>query len=156
MKSFYNEEAKFNAFSTLSFDSICIGMKYSGTAKWLRIGVNGSSLRDIFHNGNDIQTSISRDKWKSLITGSSLQVNCNRQGFNVKDDDGKMYVRIGYVGNQEDDCRSPDSFIALGGSTSFILCSISHLAKISCGNFASCSPDNGVKSLPAMGFILVQ
>ena len=130
MKSFYSEEAKFNAFSKLSFDSICIGMKYSGTTKWLRINVKGSSLQDIFQTGNYIQTSISRDTWKGLITGSSLQLNCNRQGFNVKDTAGRLCARIGYIGNQENECHSPDSFIALGGSTSFILCSISHLSSV--------------------------
>ena len=155
MKSFYNEEAKFNAFSKLSFDSICIGLKYSGTTKWLRINVKGSSLQDIFQTGNYIQTSISRDTWKGLIRGSSLQLNCNHQGFNVKGGDGKMYVRIGYVGNNENSCDSPDSFLGIG-TINYVLCSTYHLADISCGNFASCQPDNGDKSLPAMGFILVQ
>ena len=155
IKSFDNEEAKFMAFSKLSFDAVCIGFKYSGTTKWLRINQSGSSLLSIFQNGNYIATSINRETWKSLIAGSSLQQNCNRQGFNVKDANGKLYARIGYIGNQENDCRTPDSFIAIGADSS-VLCSIPHLTKISCGNLASCSPDNGDKSLPTMGFILVQ
>ena len=155
MKSFYNEEAKFNAFSKMSFDSICIGMKYSGTTKWLRIPVKGSSLQDIFKNGQYIQTSISRSTWKGLIAGSSLQVNCNRQGFNVKGNDGHMYARIGFVGNNEKDCGNPDSFLGIG-VRNYVLCPTSHLADISCGNFASCGSDNGDKSLPAMGYVLVQ
>ena len=139
----------------MSFDSICIGMKYSGATKWLRIPVKGSSLKDIFKNGNYIQTSISRNTWKGLIAGSSLQVYCNRQGINVKGNGGHMYARIGYIGNNEDNCDTPDSFIALG-STRSIPSSDTYLAKISCGNLGSWLPDNGNKSLSAMGFILVQ
>ena len=154
IKSFYTEEAKFNAFSKLSFDSVCIGMKFAGATKWLLINQNGTSLLDIFKAGTDIATSISRHTWKGLIQGSSLQVHCNRQGFNVKDSSGNIYARIGYIGNQENECITPDSFIALGSRNS-VPCG-SSLYKISCGNFASCSPDNGDKSLAAMGFILLQ
>ena len=154
IKSFYTEEAKFNAFSKLSFHTVCIGMKYEGATNWLLVNKTGSSLQDIFKAGTYVATSINRDVWKGLIRDSSLQVYCNRQGFNVKDQYGNIYARIGYLGNQENECYTPDSFIALGARNS-VVCA-SPLPKISCGNFASCSPDNGDKSLAAMGFILLQ
>ena len=154
IKSFDDEEAKFNAYSKLSFNTVCIGFKYSGSTKWLRINQEGISLLDIFKNGTYIPTSISRDIWKGLIANSSLQRNCNRQGFNVYDDNGKFWARIGYIGNEQYDCSTPDSFIALG-SRGVSECS-SHTTKIYCGNLAGCNADNGDKLLPTMGFILVQ
>ena len=71
------------------------------------------------------------------------------------DEKGNIYARIGYIGNEQYDCRTPDSFIALG-SISFGSDHKSNLTSISCGNFASYIPDNGDKSLSTMGFILVQ
>ena len=153
-KSFYTEEAKFHAFSRVSFKSMCIGMTHSGTTKWLRINKGGSSLQDIFKNGTYIATSFNRRTWKSLIQESSLQNNCNREGINVQNSVGKVYVRVGIAANNEGDCESPNSFIGLGMAL-LSPCS-STLREISCGNYASCEPDNGRKSLPAMGFILIQ
>ena len=71
------------------------------------------------------------------------------------DDKGSIYARIGYIGNEQNDCGTPDSFIALG-SRSFASDHGANLKNISCGNFASFNPDNGKKSLPAVGFILLQ
>ena len=154
-KSFDNVEAKFNAYSKVSFDAVCIRFKYSGFTKWLRINQKGASLLDTFKTGTYIPTSINRGIWKALIAESSLQQNCNRQGFNVYDDKGSIYPRIGYIGNEQYDCRTPDSFIALG-SISFGSDHGSNLTSISCWSIASYIPDNGDKSRSTTGFILVQ
>ena len=133
---------------------MCIGMTYNGTIRWLRINKGGSSLQDMFKNGTYIATSLSRSTWKSLIPGSSLQYNCNREGINLQSSVGRIFTRIGYHANQEDNCETPDSFIGLGIANG-VPCLLS-LREISCGNFASCGADNGDISLPAMGFILIQ
>ena len=71
--------------------------------------------------------------------------------------DGSKYakVRFGILGNQENDCITPDSFMALGADyqRSYCLGGPSHNAV---GNVASCSPDNGDKNIKAMGYILVR
>ena len=149
LKSLFTEEAKFPAFSNISFSDVCIGMKVSSDVRWLRIpGINKTSLVSIFKTGQASYTSLDRSLWKSLIASSSLQLNCKRQGFNVKDSSNSILTRIGYIANQENDCGSCDSFIGIGPSR----------FGISCGNYATSvhSPDNGGRNTPAMCYVLIQ
>ena len=125
-------------------------MKVSSDVRWLRInGINKDSLLSLFKTGNSLNTSLARSSWKNLIASSSLQLNCNRQGFNVKDSTNSILSRIGYIANQENDCRTCDSFIGIGPTNRF---------SMSCGNFASGSilPDNGGKNPRAMCYVLIQ
>ncbi|XP_065055027.1 uncharacterized protein LOC135683633 isoform X2 [Rhopilema esculentum] len=146
IKSFYENEAKFPAFSNVAFDEICIGMKASSVVNWLRLPVKSSSLLAIFNPGTYIQTNLGRSAWKNLLLSSSLQRNCNREGINVKNDAGVIMARIGLIANNEDECASPDSFFGLG------------IPIIVCGNEALDSPyvDNGKVRISAMGFVLIK
>ena len=101
---------------SVNISSLCIGMNNSGVTKWLRIDVTASSLHDMFAAGAYIPTELGRTAWKEFASGSYLQDNCNREGINVKRDGNKLRIRIGILGNNEDECRSPDSEIALGGT----------------------------------------
>ena len=49
-----------------------------------------------------------------------------RQGFNI---DGGSYhaVRLGILGNQENDCQTPDSMIGIGSSSGLVVGSTSNL-----------------------------
>ena len=147
IKSLYTEEAKFPAYSKVPFSDVCVGMKVSSDVRWLRIpGIHKPSLLSIFRTGNPLYTHLNRQLWKGLIASSSLQLNCNRQGFNVKDSRGAMLTRIGYIANQENDCNTCDSFIGVG-SSSF---------GISCGNIARVHADNGDRNTRAMCYVLIQ
>ena len=147
IKSLYEEEAKFPAFSNVAFNDICIGMKISSDVRWLRLpGINKASLLSLFKTGNALYTNLARSSWKNLIASSSLQLNCRRQGINVKDSGNSILTRIGYIANQENDCASCDSFIGIGPSR----------FGMSCGNVAQHSPDNGNKNTPANCYVLVQ
>ncbi|XP_065070552.1 uncharacterized protein LOC135695369 [Rhopilema esculentum] len=146
IKSFYENEAKFPAFSNVAFDEICIGMRASSVVNWLRLPVNSSSLLAIFKPATYIQTNLGRSAWKHLLLSSSMQFNCNREGINVKTDGGDIMARIGLIANNEDDCASPDSFFGLG------------IASTICGNEALHSPnvDDGQVRIEAMGFVLIK
>ncbi|XP_065070147.1 uncharacterized protein LOC135695109 isoform X2 [Rhopilema esculentum] len=113
--------AKFNAFSRIGFDYVCIGMKSKGDAieniKWLKIPKSSCSLFEIFAPGESSFTNIAIQKWKVLVpqNGNPLQGNCNRQGFNIKrDNQQNIFARIGIMGNNENECISPDSGIGVG------------------------------------------
>ena len=123
-------------------------MKYNGYLKAFSFSYPASSLYSLIADGKCRQTHLGRNKWKSLIYGSSMQRNCNREGFNVKPHNSKSHakVRIGLVANEQNNCHSPDSFIGLGTGP------YGHVA----GNYARYSPDNGNKDLKAMGYILVR
>ncbi|XP_065059888.1 uncharacterized protein LOC135687256 isoform X2 [Rhopilema esculentum] len=144
IKSFYENEAKFPAFNNVSFDEMCIGMNVASAVNWIKLPINAASLLAIFKPGTFVQTRIGRSTWKSLIASSSLQLNCNHEGLNVKNSGNMLMTRIGIIANQENECASPDSFVGLGGIWS------------SCCNKASLSPDNGDKNTLGMGYILVR
>ena len=150
------EEGKFPAFNSLPFTSICIGMKYSGEQRWVEVPYAASSLLAIFQPEVFIAISIGRNAWKSLLAGSSLQINCNREGFNVYRDGGGMFARVGIIGNDLNDCQSPNSYLGLGTKSSINHNCNNPLSGVSCGNLALCSSDNGDKSVAAFGYMLVK
>ena len=152
LKSFSGIEAKFPAFNHVSFTAMCIGMQSTGSTKWLKITLTSTSLLHLFSSAEYHQTNISRQTWKSLIPNSSLQLGCSREGLNVKDENNRLRARIGIIGNNEENCQTPDSFLGLGAP--YYGFTTSH--NIYSGNFAYWSPDNGIKAVPAFGYILVK
>ena len=122
-------------------------MKYNGNLRAFSFSYPASSLYSLIADGKYRQTHLGRYKWKSLISGSSLQRYCNREGFNAYNEYAR--VRLGLIANQENDCNTPDSFIGLGTYRHGNMGN-------SAGNVASHSPDNGDKNLKVMGYILVR
>ena len=119
-------------------------MKYEENLKAFSFSYSASSLYSLIADGEYRQTNLGRNKWKWLISGSSLQYNCNKEGFNVYSEYSR--VRLGLIANNQNDCETPGSFIGLGARK-----------KNAAGNAASRrSPDNGEKNLKAMGYILVR
>ncbi len=152
LQSFETKESKFPGFNNIRVQSICMGIKVKGMTKWIKAAKSSTSLLDVFKAGTYQPTSLGRSKWLSLISGSELQANCNREGFNVQTP-GLMYARIGIMANQENDCHTPDSFVGLGTAYRSFSCNRG-LAKISGGNFAACHSKD--RSIPAMGFIMIK
>lgn len=97
------------------------------------------------------QTAAGRQKWRYLIAGSSLQPNCNKEGFNIAHNEFK--IRIGYYTNNQNRCTQADSGIGFG--ITYKSCYIT--SHITCGNIAKCGGvDNGEQLTAAFGYILVQ
>ena len=119
--------------------------------KFIVINKQANSLYSLIADEQYRATSLGRDTWKTLIgSEASLQLNCNMEGFNAigaRNDRSK--ARIGILGNNENDCSSPNSRIGFGtgGNPNDYN---------TCGNEAVIEPDNGDKRIKAMGYILVQ
>lgn len=126
-------------------------MEVNGQRNFLVIEKRASSLYSLIADGEHRDTSLGRDKWKTLIGAeASLQTNCNQEGFNsIGGCKQCAKARIGIIGNQENDCLSCDSRIGFGTGGSFD-------DSNTCGNEATFSPDNGDKHIKDMGLILVQ
>ncbi|XP_031557831.1 uncharacterized protein LOC116294376 [Actinia tenebrosa] len=143
---FDNHETKMPSYWVMPFQSLCVGMKVGNNLNWALIPYPASSLYDAIV-GNHTFT-IGRNKWMSLIDGSSLQQNCNAEGFNVgKEGLDWVSARIGVVANDQNDCDTPDSSIGFGIGFS----------TLTCGNRCSglgCS--NGEKNVAAFGYILIK
>lgn len=150
------EETKMPSYWSNNFTQICLGMRVGDLTKWLTIDLQATSLHSLIAENIHKPTTLGRNKWKSLIDGSSLQQECNMEGFNVeyptaKDD--SALTRIGIISNNEEDCNSCNSRIGLGsGGTRGGMDGTN-----SCGNEAEAfKPDNGAKHIKANGYILVK
>ncbi|XP_015747400.1 PREDICTED: uncharacterized skeletal organic matrix protein 5-like isoform X2 [Acropora digitifera] len=147
---FDKQETKLPSYWETRFSKICLGMRNGKTTRFLVIRRSANSLYALIADGKYRALSLSRNKWKSLIgPQGSLQKNCNTQGFNVLG--GKLHAeaRIGIVANNEKHCLSCDSRIGFGTGGA-------HDDSNTCGNEAIISPDNGIKHIKTMGYILVQ
>ena len=150
-------EAKLQTFMSVAFTDILIGLE-SPIAnmgplnlKTQKITITRPSLQNLFMGNVYTATTLGRNAWKALITNSSLQLNCNREGFN-SNPAGSTRSRIGIVSNQENDCNSPDSYIGIGNTGA----GCNAVPETRVGNMASCTPDNGDKSLSAFGVVFVR
>ena len=127
-------------------------MRVGGETRFLVVQKQASSLYSLVADGGYRSTSLGRNAWKSLIRGSSLQRNCGKEGFNALGSGRSdlFRVRIGIIGNQENECHSPDSFIGFGSRDQ------ARRIQYGCGNYASYDPDNGNRNTVAQCYIFVQ
>ena len=150
-------EAKLQSFMSVAFTDVLIGLEQPIgnmgplVLKTQKLTVAKASLAAMFMGNVYTATNIGRAAWKALIAGSSLQANCNREGFN-SNPAGSARTRIGIVGNQENDCNSPDSYIGIGNAAA----PCGPAPERAVGNVAGCTPDNGDKNLPAFGVVFVR
>ena len=126
-------------------------MKIGQQINFIVINKYANSLYSLIADGNYRATSLGRNTWKTLIgSEASLQDNCNREGFNaIGAWDNRSKARIGLLGNNENDCSSPNSRIGFGTGGD-------HGDYNTCGNEAPLGSDNGEKHIKAMGYIVVQ
>ena len=132
-------------------------MKVNGVTEWIAIDHKASSLYNVIEGGATTKTTAGRITWKSLISGSSLQSNCNDEGFNLKCEGSNVYarVRIGIVANNENSCDTCDSYLGFGASAD--CCGMQ--STITCGNFAIChvvSHYDADTHIQSFGYVLVQ
>ena len=148
---FDNIETKLQTYSKTSFTKICLGVKIGQQINFIFINQQADSLYSLIVDGQYRDTSLGRDTWKSLIgINASLQLNCNKEGFNVVSTNIRLAkARIGIIGNNEDNCESCDSRIGFGAGGK-------HDDSNSCGNEAVLQTDNGNAHIKATGYIFVQ
>ena len=148
---FDSQETKLLTYWETPFSMICLGMKYGQEIRFIVVDKQADSLYSLIADGQHRATSLSREKWKSLIgPEGSLQNHCNKQGFNVAGSyPGTSEARIGIIANEQTDCSTCDSRIGFGtgGYPD---------DSNTCGNEALHVADNGDKDITAFGYILVQ
>ena len=145
-------ESKLASYWNTPFSKICLGMQVNDT-KWIAIDHEASSLFNLIANGKFTAANIKKSKWESLIDGSSLQQNCNKQEFNIGggNSNKRMYLRIGLAANEQNDCKTCNSCIGFG--TSITGCD-GKVRDRACGNVHVCREHQN--NIAAFGYILVQ
>jgi hypothetical protein len=113
-------EAKFPSFSQIVASAVLLEMvDTSSSATPLPVNTqvvtlsSPSTLLGLV-NGPYTPTSLGRGAWSALADNATLQLNCNYEGFNAFFSGSYARARIGLLGNQENDCNSPDSAIGFG------------------------------------------
>ncbi|PFX16044.1 Versican core protein [Stylophora pistillata] len=152
LTGFDDSETKLPTYWSTPFSKICLGMKVDQQLRFIVINQPAASLHSLIADGQYRATSQGRDTWKTLLgSQGSLQLNCNKEGFNsASTNSGSAKTRIGIVSNEgSDGCYSCDSRIGYGGANGADNSN-------TCGNVANWSPDNGDKNIKAMGYILAQ
>eukprot|EP00118_Oscarella_pearsei_P025261 m.307853 g.307853 ORF g.307853 m.307853 type:complete len:253 (+) comp42938_c0_seq1:142-900(+) len=145
------EEAKLAPYGCLPWNSMIVGMKQKPEDKMneVRIWVpDRDSLKAVISPGEYVETKSGRDAWKQLVDGSSLQSNCNKEGFNIE---STRSVRIGIIGNEQEDCQTPDSHIGIGSKGDNW-----RLGRVPTGNDAAWYADNGDKTIRTYGFVFIR
>ena len=149
-----DKETKLPAYWNRPLKKICVGMKTKGPTEFLLVNQAAISLYFLLSHGNYTATNLSRENWKSLIPGSSLQTKCNKEGFNVEEPK-KVHqrVRIGVISDDQDTCNNHNSRIGFGSPWH-------DLSYNTCGNYAKNKhghgSDNGKQNIKAMGYIFIQ
>ena len=128
-----------------------LGMKIGQQFKSFVINHPASYLYSLIADSKYRPTSLGRNAWKKHIgSKASLQLNCNKEGFNVVGiHKAWSKARIGILGNNENDCSNCDSRIGFGTGGD-------HDDSNTCGNEGCHGPGNGDQHIQAMGDIFVQ
>lgn len=144
-----NLEYKNEQFSTLPFTQVMLELKTWTKTRYIIAAVTWKSLEDIFSNWY-FQTYLTREVWKTIIEDSSLQTDCNKEGFNVIwDTANHNQARFWIISNQENNCTSPDSSIWI-----WIKRWSNWIASV--WNYANYSPDNWDKTTSSFWYLYVR
>ena len=126
-------------------------MKIGQQINFIVINKQANSLYSLIADGQYRATSLGRNTWKTLIgSQASLQLNCNKEGFNAKGTSGGFSkARIGIISSDQNDCMGCESRIGFGtaGKPDYFN---------ACGNEATLLGDNGEKHIKAIGYIMIQ
>jgi len=111
-------EAKLDSFNRVPFHEVLIRFETDvgadTVARWVWMDLEGSDLRTLFASETYVPVHLGRERWLGAIPDASLQSNCNQEGIDAGIERNK--VRLGIVGNDQDDCLTPDSKLGIGNS----------------------------------------
>ncbi|MBL8603385.1 MAG: hypothetical protein JNK72_15780 [Myxococcales bacterium] len=145
------EEGKFSPFTNVGFNNVLFIANTGGTARTVStaIGTYGS-LQAMFGAGGFVGTGVGRTNWLNLLPDASLQPNCNREGFNNVA--GSTRIRFGILGNNENDCATPDSRIGIGGNGD----PCGQVIDLAVGQTTRCGGANGDTDIRTFGYLFVR
>ncbi len=160
-------EARLASWSEVSFDAVIIAMEApigSGVSPLALnravISIGDDSLFDLMSPGAYVSTALGRDTWLGLVNGSSLQDQCNQEGFNVYSDVGNVAdavaQRIGIIANETNSCFLADSRLGIGGLSGGTVMANCLISGEPTGNFAGCDPKVSPVNIPALGLVFVR
>jgi hypothetical protein len=144
-----DREFKSDHFSNLPFNQVMLELKTGTKTRYIIAAVSWNSLEQIFSSWYT-PTYLTREVWKTIIDDSSLQTECNKEGFNtIWDSTTHNQTRFWIISNQEDNCSTPDSSIWI-----WIKRWSNSIASV--WNYANYGPDNGDKTTSSFWYLYVR
>lgn len=154
-------EAKLATFTAVPFTKLRVGMQVGTTRRFLVLDIVAASLEDLF-KGTAVTTTAGRAQWGKLVADPLVQPFCSAEGINqdfIPVNSFSARARIGFLGNNENDCASPDSWIGFGaGFVSPHSCVgaepgivVGNYNPLSCGNSAGME-----RAATAFGYVFVR
>ena len=101
MTGFDELETLLPTYWNTSFSKICLGMKIDQQINFILLDKVAESLHSLIADGQYRNTSllVGRNTWKMLVgSDASLQLNCNKEGFNAYTSSDRPKARIGILG----------------------------------------------------------
>jgi hypothetical protein len=144
------ENARHAGYASLAVQQVRVGMVVGGVTRTLVIDAAGPNLWSML-NGKPIVTKADLLQWEALLPKGSLQAHCHAQGLAVNSANGAK-VRIGILGNNEQDCGSVDSWLGLGATA--VVCGQKSVP--TAGNVACWNPDHGYANTAAVAWVMVR
>ncbi len=147
-------EAKLDSFNRVPFHEVLIRFDTDvggdTVSRWVWMDLAGDDLRSLFAAEEYVPVYLGRERWLGAIPDARLQDNCNREGVNAGVELNR--VRLGIVGNDQDDCTTPESKLGVGSSFTCQSCG-------SCGGLAGPSAgsnDAGCTVVESFATVLVR
>lgn len=107
-----DKEYKNEQFSNLPFKQVMLELKTWTKTRYIIAAVKWDSLYNIFNWGAYTPTYLTREIWKTMIEDSSLQIECDKEWFNVQwTDPNRAKVRFWIIADEISDCWTPNSRI---------------------------------------------
>lgn len=144
------ENARHSGYATVPVTQLRVGMVVGGVTRTLVLAAQGPNLRALL-TGKPVATKADLLQWQALLPQGSLQSYCHSQGLAVVAGNGAK-VRIGILGNNENDCASVDSWLGLGAAP--VVCG--QKGAPTAGNVACWNPDHGPANLAATAWVMVR
>ncbi len=108
-------EALIATYWSVPVTQVRVVMLRNGLRREVVLNAKGASLHALLQSKTTTATNLGLPGWKQLLNDASLQKSCHTEGLNAAATNGAGYVRIGIIGNQENQCGSPDSWLGVGG-----------------------------------------
>jgi hypothetical protein len=144
-----DKEFKSDHFSNLPFNQVMLELKTGTKTRYVIVAISGDSLEELF-SGWYTPSYLTRKVWKTIIDDSSLQTECNKEGFNtVWDWNAHNQTRFWIISNQEDNCGTTDSSIWI-----WIKRWSDSIASV--WNYANFDPDNWDKTTSSFWYLYVR
>lgn len=106
--------ARLWSYGGLAVQQVLVRLVVGGVAREVVVPLPGASLHALLGGKDATETSLGAPAWRTLVPKPGLQPSCQLEGALAGA--GGARVRLGVVGNNENDCKTSDSWIGVGGS----------------------------------------